>query len=342
MDPITQGLLGAAAAQLIVRSPRAAWIGALGMLPDLDVLIRSPVDPTVALKYHRHFTHSLAFIPVGGPLAGALWKGWARLRGHDDSWRDALVAATAGFATHALLDCFTSYGTLLLWPLSEARIAWHRVAIIDPLVTGALALGVWWAARRGTPGPARAALLWVALYIAGLGSLQHHRAASAQAAIAASRGHTPERAEVLPGIGSLLAWRSIYAVGDTIYADRLRVPLLGAPAWVPGGEARAVGLEDLPQVAGDPQLAGAYAIFEWFADGWTGAADVGGPFVGDLRYAPDLGGAAPMWGVRFHPEVAPGAEGRVERVNNRPRGGDAFGRLAESWLGGPGEQAIPR
>jgi len=45
---------------------KACVIGALaGMAPDLDILIRSSSDPLLKLEFHRHFSHSLFFIPVG-------------------------------------------------------------------------------------------------------------------------------------------------------------------------------------------------------------------------------------------------------------------------------------
>ena len=70
MDPVTQGAFGAVFAQLKGRQKdlaKAGVIGALaGMAPDLDILIRSDTDPLLALEYHRHFSHSLSFIPIGG------------------------------------------------------------------------------------------------------------------------------------------------------------------------------------------------------------------------------------------------------------------------------------
>ena len=72
MDPISQGVVGAAFAQTAARRKQlatVAWYGALGGLaPDLDVLFQSPTDPLVFLEYHRQFTHSLVFIPAGAFL----------------------------------------------------------------------------------------------------------------------------------------------------------------------------------------------------------------------------------------------------------------------------------
>ena len=76
MDPLTQGLAGAALPQAAARRGAVAIAGLLGFLagmtPDLDVLIRSSEDPLLFLEYHRQFTHSLVFIPVGGALCALL------------------------------------------------------------------------------------------------------------------------------------------------------------------------------------------------------------------------------------------------------------------------------
>ena len=69
MDPVSQGVVGAAFAQAAAKRATVAtvaWYGALGgMAPDLDVLFQSPTDPILFLEFHRQFTHSLVFIPVG-------------------------------------------------------------------------------------------------------------------------------------------------------------------------------------------------------------------------------------------------------------------------------------
>ena len=63
MDPVSQGVVGAAFAQTAAKRATVAtvaWYGALGgMAPDLDVLFQSPTDPILFLEFHRQFTHSL-------------------------------------------------------------------------------------------------------------------------------------------------------------------------------------------------------------------------------------------------------------------------------------------
>src|SRR5262245_14196295 len=119
MDTITHGFLGAAASQALLkrRLPRGAGlVGAIGgMLPDLDIFIRSSSDPTVGWFFHRNFTHSLIFIPLGGLIAALPFLCFQRFRNQK---REVILAAIIGYATHALLDAFSSYGMqlfLLLW-----------------------------------------------------------------------------------------------------------------------------------------------------------------------------------------------------------------------------------
>jgi inner membrane protein len=69
IDSLSQGILGASAAQTFASEPRkqrlALLVGLLsGVAPDLDIFIRSADDPLLFLEYHRQFTYSLFFIPV--------------------------------------------------------------------------------------------------------------------------------------------------------------------------------------------------------------------------------------------------------------------------------------
>lgn len=69
MDPISQGAFGASLSQTLTKK-NLLIIGIIGFLsgmtPDLDILIKSNNDPLLFLEFHRQFTHSLFFIPIGG------------------------------------------------------------------------------------------------------------------------------------------------------------------------------------------------------------------------------------------------------------------------------------
>jgi membrane-bound metal-dependent hydrolase YbcI (DUF457 family) len=189
MDPISQGAVGAAFSQTAAsrESLRAyAIFGCLaGMAPDLDVFIQSSTDPLLFLEYHRHFTHALVFIPVGALIVTSVLF---RLFRHPLSWQQAYLAAFIGYATHGLLDACTSYGTLLLWPFSDVRVAWNNVSVVDPLLTLPLLGLIISSAISRKRRYAVAAVAWLLTYL-GLGMVQHERASDAARQMALAKGH---------------------------------------------------------------------------------------------------------------------------------------------------------
>lgn len=311
MDPLTQGLLGAAAAQAVCgRRLRHAWLpGAVGgLIPDLDVLISSASDPLLAIEYHRHFTHALAFIPIGGLIAAAPWLLRRRYR---PEWKPIVAAATVGYATHGLLDACTSYGTQLLWPFSSQRIAWDIVAIIDPIFTLALLLGVLWAALCGTRRAAAVALLFCLAYL-GSGWLQRERALDVQAQIAASRGHEIIRGKAFPTLGNQVVWRSLYQADGMFYADCIRVPWGGSPQWTPGNSVPMLTEAELAaKTRADARAVRDFRRFSWFSSGWVARTPGDPAVIGDVRYSLRTDAFEPVWGIRLHPS----AEQVTEWVN---------------------------
>jgi len=307
MDSITQGVLGAAAAQMILGGKaqlgRRAWLyGCVGgIAPDLDIFIRSASDPMVALEYHRHFTHSLLFIPIGGALAALPW---ALRRVHRAQALAIIAATTAGYATHALLDAFTSYGTMLLWPFSRARVAWNWIAIVDLGYTLPLLVGVIMAARRRSRWPAVAALIVCNLYL-GLCGLQRWRALAAQERLIAARGHSASRAAVFPTLLNHVTWRSLYVADGVVFADKVRAPWFAQGRVIEGSRVRLLEVEQAPAAAReDPRTRAALEMFAWFSDGWLAEDPVDEGAIGDLRYALQPGDVASMWKIRLDPGAA--------------------------------------
>ncbi len=77
MDPVSQGVLGASVPQAVSQKKHivaASLFGALsGMAPDLDSFIRSDTDPLFYLEFHRQFSHSLIFIPIGSLICALVF-----------------------------------------------------------------------------------------------------------------------------------------------------------------------------------------------------------------------------------------------------------------------------
>lgn len=329
MDPVTQGALGAAAAQLVLQKQlgRRAWLyGALGgMAADLDIFIRSAEDPLVAWTYHRHFTHSLAFVPVGGVLSGLPFI-WGKMR---SKRRLVLAATTVGYATHALLDAFTSYGTQLWWPLADTRVAWNWIGIVDPFFTLPLCFAVSIAAWKDRLRPLWIAACWCALYM-GWGGVQHARAVAHVRALAAERGHRVDRVQAFPGVVTNVLWRTLYLSEGRVHVDAVHVPWWGAPTSRQGGSVAQLRIADHAALAsGDLRVEAGLATFDWFADGWVAAHPEQPNVVGDLRYSHGLAGTEAMWGLRLQPGAArPMTSWRAE-PNRR-----AYGERASLWFRG--------
>ncbi len=118
----------------------ASIIGLLaGLAPDIDIFIKSNNDPLLFLEYHRHFTHSLFFIPFGSLVCAFVFY-HIFTKYYDLSFKYTYIYSFIGYATHGIIDAFTSYGTLLYWPFSNERIAWNTVSVIDPIFTIPIAI----------------------------------------------------------------------------------------------------------------------------------------------------------------------------------------------------------
>ena len=296
IDPLSQAAIGAAAAQSFqgARKVRYAFcVGALaGMAPDLDVLIRSSHDPLLFLEYHRQFTHSLFFIPVGALICALAFYPVTR---RALSFRETWILAALGYATHGLLDACTTYGTLLLWPFSQERFAWHNVSVIDPLLTLPLLVLIILAAVKRRPRFAMLGLSWAVSYLL-VGVLQHHRALSVAEELVVARGHAPSRLEVKPSFANVLVWKSIYEFNGEYHVDAIRV------GWeeriYPGGRIEKLDLSrHFPWLSPSTQQARDVARFRWFSDDWL-AIDAADPSViVDARFSQLPQSTEGLWGI---------------------------------------------
>ncbi len=115
------------------------WGGALGTLPDLDVIANPLLDTIGELEWHRGISHSLFLITLVSPLLGWLVS---RIHRHSVSIHRAALTVWLILFTHVLIDVFTVYGTVVFAPFSEARIGFNNLFIIDPLFTLPLLVGV--------------------------------------------------------------------------------------------------------------------------------------------------------------------------------------------------------
>lgn len=303
MDPVSQGLVGSVLPQSVSNKNElrlAALIGFLaGLLADLDVLIRSSEDPLLFLDYHRQFTHSFIFIPIGGLIAaGFFWLFLKKRIGFPKIYFYAVL----GYGTHCFIDACTNYGTQLLWPFSDARIAWNNVSIIDPLFTIPLLVIVLTAVFRKSVFTARLGLVFAVCYLL-FGLYQKEKAEEALLVLAQSRGHSAERVLVHPSIGNLLVWRSVYEDDGNYYVQAVRVSPLSESKIYEGGSIKAFYPKaDLDKLDPDSVLASDIERFSKFARGYLVVLPEYPAMIGDLRMGILPNSITPLWGIEIDPQ----------------------------------------
>lgn len=299
MDIISQGVVGAVASQSVANSKQLAKAGLIGfiagMLPDLDILIRSSDDPLLGLILHRHFSHSLFFIPIGGLIAALLLypllaKRWGL------SFFTTWLWSTLGIASHGLLDASTSYGTLLLWPLSDQRVSWDIISIIDPLFTLPLLALVLLASFRKRRFYVYAALIWAISYLT-LGFVQQERALNFGQNIAKQRGHDPIRLEAKPSLGNILVWKLIYEAEGHYYIDGMRLGLTKKRHWQGESIAKLDTSRDFPWLKKESQQARDIERFRWFTQDFLAVSPHNSMHIIDMRYTQLPHKLIPLWGI---------------------------------------------
>lgn len=302
MDPISQGAIGAVAAQTLANREKMvalAWLGcAAGMAPDLDIFIQSPTDPLLFLKFHRHFTHALIFIPIGALIVASALYPLARRRLR---FKEAYLACLLGYATHGLLDACTSYGTQLFWPFTDMRVAWNNVSVVDPMFTLPLLSCVIYARQKFSRAATYAGIAWVFIYLS-FGALQMFRAQDLATELAHARGHDPQRLTLKVSFANLVLWKSIYEHEGHYYVDGIRVAI--DESWCPGHAVEKLDInKHLPFLQPGSQQAADLERFRWFSDDYlTPTGEPGG--VTDMRYSMVPNEVDPMWGVTLSAEAS--------------------------------------
>jgi membrane-bound metal-dependent hydrolase YbcI (DUF457 family) len=176
MDPITHGIAGALLGKgyFSERKGRVAIFAAtLGaVFPDVDIVAEiASHDPLSIVKYHRGITHSFVGLPFFAALLAWLTRWIARRRGIETpSWAMLTLIYGIGIASHILLDGMTSFGTRMWAPISQQRVAWDLLFIIDFSFTAIILLpqiAAWIYGDRAKSGT-RAVWMWVLFTLGAL------------------------------------------------------------------------------------------------------------------------------------------------------------------------------
>lgn len=177
MDTITHGIAGALIGKgyFSERGGKVAIFAAtLGaVFPDCDVVADFlSHDPLAIVKYHRGITHSFVGLPFFAAALAWLTRRVARRLGMESpSWGMLTLIYGIGIASHILLDGLTSFGTRMWTPISQRRVAWDWLFIIDFVFTSLVLVPqiVAWVHSDRTRSRSRAAAMWAVLTVAAAG-----------------------------------------------------------------------------------------------------------------------------------------------------------------------------
>ena len=287
MDSLTQAALGAAVGEAVLGRKlgnRALCWGLLfGTLPDLDVIASPFLDTAQKLEFHRGPSHSLLIMVLASfLLAKPLSKFWKI---------EKISPARAGtfvflvWSTHVLIDCFTVYGTSVLWPFSESRIAFNHLFIIDPLYTLPLVVSLIWLAfyRTKKQQKKRTRILVWGLglssgYVLFTIAMKFFVSAGFDRDLA-RRGITPLRRMEAPTALNSLLWRSVMDNGDALWVGYRSV--FDAPSAPVRWTVYPRRTEVVVPYASEREI----KTLDWFSNGWWIARPhAEGVWIADLRF----------------------------------------------------------
>lgn len=148
MDTLTHALTGAVVARATAsRTPgpndlsiraRVLAGAAAAAFPDIDFAL-GYVSPIVYLENHRGLTHSILLLPLWALLLAWACSLVSRDRRGSAPWYGVCAL---GLASHIAGDLITSYGTMIVAPVSKQRFGIGTTFIIDLWFTGILVAGL--------------------------------------------------------------------------------------------------------------------------------------------------------------------------------------------------------
>tara|TARA_Y100000768_G_C23978545_1_gene684373 strand:- start:217 stop:1215 length:999 start_codon:yes stop_codon:yes gene_type:complete len=331
MDPLTQGIVATAATQSISLNKKLFIISIVGFLsglaPDIDIFIRSKEDPLLFLEFHRQFTHSLFFIPIGGLICCIFFYHLFTKR-FNFTFKETYIYATTGYATHGIIDSFTTYGTQLLWPFTNERFAWNTISVIDPLFTIPVIILCSFALLKNNKKYSYYAITWMLLY-QGTGFVQKERAENIIARYASKSGHQINNIEAKPSFGNIVLWKVIYSDDINFYVNAVKL------GWThtifPGKMIKKLNIQnDFPWLENDSQQYEDLIRFNWFSNNYLALSKNNNNIIYDIRFSTIPNEVEGLWGIRLDRNKKNNEH--IEYITNRSSSSDRYYELIDMIL----------
>lgn len=301
MDDITHGAIGAACAQIIFgrKNKQIPWkAGAIAAIAaDLDIFIRFGQGPMSTEVWHRNLTHALIFIPLGGLLVALALICFSHFRKH---WQVTIGSCFIGYSTHGLLDACTSYGTVLYWPWSDARVSWDVISIIDPVFTLPLLLGTIWSVLNHERKFAVMSLIFAVLFLV-FNTVQHQRALNGVEEFAKQQKLFLTHIRAIPVLTSSTVWRVIAKNKNCFLIAEALTPLWRERKVIPIEQVLSFSKIMVPFKLSAGQERD-LAIFSWFTDNYLVVANNNPLMIADGRYTMGYNPIFSLWGIQLVPK----------------------------------------
>lgn len=218
MDTVTHALAGYMIARTDLTRDTGRWGIIAGVLssvfPDVDNTLGIFFGTEFYVKYHRSLPNSFFLVIPLSLLFAWLFVKVSKVK---KFWSFFLIWVVELLA-HTFLDLVTSYGTMILSPLSHHRFALDWVFIIDPFLTSVflfplMALCIW---RRRGKTLARISVAMAAFYIF-LCACNHFWALSLVKAYVQKKGMVTQEVASLPQPLSPFHWGNYIVTENKIY-----------------------------------------------------------------------------------------------------------------------------
>jgi inner membrane protein len=331
MDSLTQVALGAVVGEMALGRKlgwkAAAWGAFFGTLPDLDVIALPFLDPAAGIRWHRGWSHAILVFTLASILLGPLLARFHRERGVTGREMGWLVFWA--WRTHVLIDCFTTYGTQIFEPFSDARVAMNLMFIVDPLFTLPLLVGLFLALRLPVRSVTRRRIPIIAVSLctlyAGLALGMKTWATYELRSQLEEQGKGGRVVQVAPGSFNIILWRGLLETEEAFHLTY----------WSPFDSGEPV-VETIPKsrdLADDFADEEVMEALRWFSRGhWVARrGDDGTLVIVDLRFTeirdPRSGSLQPI----FQWHLSRDQDGRVSAPMLRPTGLDYLGAAGLLW-----------
>ena len=316
MDPMSQGLIGTTICQVVSKPKKIIAITIISFLsalaPDLDVFIKSADDPILFLEYHRQFTHSIFFIPIGG-LICALFFNFLAPKSANLSFKEIYFFCTLSYASHGVIDAFTSYGTQLFWPFTNERISWNLISVVDPIFTIPILFMVIFTLIKNNKTFSYFALGWIFIYFS-FSSYQQTRAHDVISNIINDRKHLSKRLIIKPSFANIILWKTLYEHDNYYYIDAIRLGI--NPTFINGAKIKKLDIaESFAWLDISSQQAKDIERFRWFSDNYLSQSFEHPLQIMDVRFTSLPHTISPLWSIELNPDA--NIDDHIKYVTNR-------------------------